>query len=668
MGTIQGRDASRSCTPVLAAAALGAATLCFTLVVAASVSHRQGAEGRSPQPARQLQEVCNDNIRWSQNLWQFLSWQEQQAWTVLGWTQATWDAAHPKVQRRRLDSSVLASVAGSTEAGVGQAKGLRRLQAPTPPGPPTTTTTTYVPPSESACYQSLAEPQKDAVRTLGYTIGGWHACKNAACPWPADIPRPDASCLEHMVHLESKYNTSTVRWSSLSASRREAFVILGWDQDGFMWSASEKPTAYASKWSALKVTFPRKAEAAEFLGYQSRVWDGCVQETPCLVRLRRLEAKMNSWRWGIMPSGIQQRLVELGWAERTWIEGEPPASYANSWSNLPHNVAVPARLLGYNHDTWELCPSSACLERFAYIQDRFNMPWSALKLSQQRAWMLLGHSPELWAKHGMVGTTALQSRWDELSPEQRQQASFLSFDRESWQGCNSNWVAPVSNNSISVLPGASLRQVRARMVIKRPFAEISGNVFGNKVAQMPTSFILLFRRSVARSLFCGNPPLSNDAKTYIDASGGPLCKDAKTFEMQRGRVVVNTVTEGSIIVDFSIGANRSATQDTATALFEALQRQLSRNNSALVQDAEFGRFARVATVQQVPLSHLPAAEQAAALQFEKTRGAYTSATACQLHEDVRNGITRCATVGVANGRQFGMAAAAGLFAAAASWV
>lgn len=666
-------------SPLLALVGLGvvAASGASNAAPATPAGSGAGAEGRGPQgrgpEGRGLQQqgaeedICYDNTRWAQHLWEYLSGQEKQAMVVLGWTQQTWDAAHPL---QSLDGTLSGTLEGTMPQGstrrlrvAGAGAGTAAPGAAAPPpsrrnlarerlsaaparalqaqfattATTTMTSTTYVPPSESTCYQDLTDEQQDAVRVLGYAIGTWHACKNPACKWPAGIPRPNAPCRDHTLYLEALYNTNQ-SWFDLTPLTQDALMLLGWSPS--MWGISDKPETFARKWRDL---FPREVEAAKFLGYQPHVWDGCMPDTPCLDRLERLEAKMSEWYWETtMPMGVQKRLGELGWQMASWTEGEEPASYRQEWNNLPHNQQVAARLLGYTRDTWEMCPDAACLDRFGYVKRRHSGRWEDMKAAEQRAWTLLEHSPELWAQRGMMGTRAMQSRWDELTTEQRRQASFLGHSLETWQGCNTDWTGPPANatNSTPEEPSVS-RTVRARMVIKRPFSEISGNVYGNKVAQLPTSFMMIFQRSVARALFCGNPPLSHDPNTYLDANGGPLCILEKEFEKQRHRVRVVTVVEGSIIVDFILVANQTASETTAPVLYEALARQLESTASPLCQDAEFGRFARAATVEEVPLSHLSVDERAAALEFEKQRGRYNEGNACELHEDTRNGITRC---------------------------
>merc|ERR1711920_538328 len=114
-----------------------------------------------------------------------------------------------------------------------------------------------------------------------------------------------------------------------------------------------------------------------------------------------------------------------------------------------------------------------------------------------------------------------QLRFEELTEEQRTQATFLGHSFGTWQGCNMEWKGMVDNssNATDEEPEDPYRTVRLRMVISRSFSEISGNVFGNQVAQLPTSFMMIFQRAVGRAVFCGNPPMSLDPQTYIAEDG-----------------------------------------------------------------------------------------------------------------------------------------------------
>jgi hypothetical protein len=263
-----------------------------------------------------------------------------------------------------------------------------------------------------------------------------------------------------------------------------------------------------------------------------------------------------------------------------------------------------------------------------------------MKLSVQRAWMLLEHSPSLWAAHGAAKIETMQVRWEELSAEQRRQAAFLGHSLGTWQGCNQNWVAPDAGN-VTTAPVDPLRIVRGRMTIQRPFTEISGNVYGQQVATLPTSFIEMFERSVARALFCGNPPLSPNMLTYVDVDGDPLCIVRSNYEMQKRRIKVVTVVEGSIIVDFRIQSNYTTAQPTSAQLFAALEKLLESQTSPLCQDSEFGRFASVASVEEVPYANLKEDQLAEALEFEKLRGAYGDMSICQLESDSRDNPRPC---------------------------
>lgn len=190
------------------------------------------------------------------------------------------------------------------------------------------------------------------------------------------------------------------------------------------------------------------------------------------------------------------------------------------------------------------------------------------------------------------------------------------------------------------------RVVRGRLTIQLPFTDISGNVYGKEVSSVPTAFITIFERAVARALFCGNPPLATSASTYVDeATGQPLCNVKMDFEMHKNRVQVLTVVEGSIIVDFLLTRNVTEDQSTAPQLFAALQELLTKQLSPLCQDAEFGRFARAASVVEVDITEAERHEMDDALTFEQMRQDYDAKRACNLDRDHRDGAIVCPTSG-----------------------
>merc|ERR1712232_823172 len=230
--------------------------------------------------------------------------------------------------------------------------------------------------------------------------------------------------------------------------------------------------------------------------------------------------------------------------------------------------------------------------------------------------------------------------------EQRKQAEFLGYNLATWAGCYQEWgPAPLSENLTRATPPDPNRVVRGRMTIQIPFTDISGNVYGSEVADVPTAFIAIFERAVARALFCGNPPLATSPTTYTNALGQPLCNVENEFAMQQNRVQVLTVVEGSIIVDFLLLRNATMEQSTSAQLFAALQELLEQENSPLCQDIEFGRFARAATVVEVNMTDAQRAAMQDAITFEEMRKAYDAAKACNLKKDFRDGDIICPTDG-----------------------
>jgi len=306
-----------------------------------------------------------------------------------------------------------------------------------------------------------------------------------------------------------------------------------------------------------------------------------------------------------------------------------------------------------------------CQDRFDYVQNKWkNVRWSEMNLATQRAWLVLEHTPELWAK-GWEPRTKMY-RWDELSLQQQQQAAFLGHSHATWQGCFTYLGSPTQRptpsptskqNTIPAQrptpstrptpdtpPGKNpLRSVRVRMTIERSFTEISGNVYGQEVGRLPTSFVDLFERSVARALFCDNPPMSTSQKTYVGADGLPLCVVLSSYLAQRSRVKVITVKEGSIIVDFYLLANKVANHKTSVQLLNMLENMLENPNSALCMDPKFGRFASKASVKEVPYALESFQRNEKSMEMENLRGSYadTKYMACLLNNDARIAKEKC---------------------------
>lgn len=606
---------------------------------------------------RELQATttCNDERRWGQMPWILLSYEEARSWRTLGWTPIMWDRAHPiptttaamitttwgRRMLRGYDGWDEDKI-GAGDQQDGQGAGERRLQFVTSTLAATTTSTTIKPMTETMCYQDLGEGQQDAVRTLGYTISSWHACKNPSCAWPPGIPRPDAPCLEVRQWLNNAlYNSRT--WVDLTSDKREAFELLGWTNR--RWTETNHPLTYAKLWAEL---LPRQQEAARFLGYTPDAWERCERAAPCIERLALLDNNSNPFHrpWNVIPTPLQDRYAEIGYDEKRWMNGDGPKLNKQYKDLLPHEI-ISVRTVGYVSDTWDGCPNSQCEERLAYVKARYRgKMWTDLTVAQRRAWKLLSHDQRLWTDGGMFNTISFQSTWAELSNQQQQQAMFLGHSEGTWQGCTTQWGRPDPNATQNTPPPGFIstsveRTVRARMTIRRPFAEVSGNVYGAAVARLPSSFIKVFEDAVARLLFCRNTPHSDDPTEYIDSEGKPACNDPEQYVRQRHRVKVMTVTEGSIVVDFFLARNQTPIEKTAPSLYRDVQDAIKKKNSPLCQDMEFGKFAKVAVIEEIPLSHLSEDQLHQAYTFERMREAWGESTACQLLSDAREGNTGC---------------------------
>jgi hypothetical protein len=582
--------------------------------------------------SRHLQTRCSKDLMWAGAKWSSgLTAEERTALTELGWKEAVWDSAW----------STMAPGITTTTTTTTQT---------TLFGLPTTTPAPVynLPMSEYKCWHHLSAIEQDAAKALTYSIQDWIDCKALGCAWPPGVPKATASCLDKMKYQESVFNVSRP-WTNFTKRKRDYMVQLGWDPDGVQWKDGRWPNTYGKPWSELT---PNEIGAAIFLGYTADIWNGCekVIDSPCLDRLTHLETKLRSWIWEDIKPGYRERLKDLGWGPKSWFDGERPAVMQSSWIGTGAITSVQrtsARIIGYTLDTWTSgtqCPSAGCIERYAYFQKKWaGRPWMSLKLSERRAWMLLDHSKAKWNAIPRSLPSAMQKKWVEITPEQRAAAMELGSSEGVWQGCNSEWGMTNATQNVTQEEDANT-YVRARMTIDRPFSEVSGNVQGNAVASMPVSFIRVFENAVARALFCGNPPLSLDPASYIGTDGGPLCIQGTNFEMQRKRVKVLSVVEGSIVVNFYLVANATPSQPTSRELFDLFQRQLNqKSTSPICHDLHFGRYAKVATMEEIKIKLYPDEVQGP-IEFEKKRNMYNAGNMCLLHQDAVDGVTTCASL------------------------
>jgi len=518
---------------------------------------------------------------------------------------------------------------------------------------PTTTTTTteyrpsYKPPSETSCFQDLTDQNQDMVKKLGYQIHTWHGCKVPSCPWPEGVPKPGSSCMDVRRYLDSNRNSTAFPWGGLTKERRAAWVYLGFDEQGKQWGDGALPKTFALRWDKLSV---EQRKRAKFLGYDEHSWQRCETggtgsgKTTCLQRLEYLERQTWMKDWYSFSTGLREILESLGWTQERWEEDNFPRIFEEPWEALPFETKTSAILMGHGYDTWTKCKNAPCLERYQYVKDKFKgVKWYQMSKATKLSLKMLGWSPDLWDTGG--NAESLQLQWEELQSEQQAAAMFLGHTRETWQGC-AEWIDPQTTISpITKKPKDPNRAIRARMVIHRPFTEISGNLQGNGVPGQDgvasPSFVIVFERAIARAIFCRNPWVEDDGTNYTNNDGSPKCLAQDLLEKSQERVKTIRVVKGSIIVDFIIEAHKSPDEPTSESCLLDLSRQLRNVRAPACRDIEFGRFAEVADVFELEVPESEAQRQEEVLEFEKTRKQYNAGNACQLRSDSKNGKNAC---------------------------
>lgn len=148
--------------------------------------------------------------------------------------------------------------------------------------------------------------------------------------------------------------------------------------------------------------------------------------------------------------------------------------------------------------------------------------------------------------------------------------------------------------------------------------------------------------AVARASFCGNPPYDPLAsQNQVDPEGMPLCTDRDNFERQKDRIKLLKISQGSIVMQFEVTANRTETEISAVNIFGVLERKLADPKSDFRHDVKFGRFASVASLEEIEFSEAVFEREVRQAEFEEVRSRYDEENYCELHNDSKNNIDTC---------------------------
>lgn len=148
--------------------------------------------------------------------------------------------------------------------------------------------------------------------------------------------------------------------------------------------------------------------------------------------------------------------------------------------------------------------------------------------------------------------------------------------------------------------------------------------------------------AVARASFCGNPPYDPLAsQSQVDPEGMPLCTDRDNFERQKDRIKLLKISQGSIIMQFEVAANRTTKEISAVNVFGVLERKLADPKSDFRHDVKFGRFASVASLEEIEFSEAVFEREVRQAEFEEVRSRYDEENYCELHNDSKNNIDTC---------------------------
>jgi hypothetical protein len=155
-------------------------------------------------------------------------------------------------------------------------------------------------------------------------------------------------------------------------------------------------------------------------------------------------------------------------------------------------------------------------------------------------------------------------------------------------------------------------------------------------------FSEMARLSLARAFFCSNPQYSENMVDGLqDLDGNPLCTDRANYVAQQDRISILRISRGSILIKFEIAANRTETEISAPQLYQVMQAKLEDPNSDIRHDPDFGQFATVSEMTELPFSEDDNTQEQAELAFEEERKKYTPENICELYQDKARGIDPC---------------------------
>jgi hypothetical protein len=131
--------------------------------------------------------------------------------------------------------------------------------------------------------------------------------------------------------------------------------------------------------------------------------------------------------WEDLPPEIQVAARKLGYTPRKWDSNKEPTIFFQDWQDLAKEIQEAALSIGYTQETWDSNDDP----------NYSKLTWRNLPPDVQTAVTILGFTPKLWNNNSRSEQTILppisgDKTWNELSTEMQEAAQVLGFTIETW--------------------------------------------------------------------------------------------------------------------------------------------------------------------------------------------------------------------------------------------
>jgi len=305
-------------------------------------------------------------------------------------------------------------------------------------------------------WDELPSEVKAAASTLGYTKSMWESGKEPDTTTKSwnNLKKAQQAAARVLGYNKKKWNGENdggnlyeeYDFDDLPPEVRNAAKFLGytssiWDKDG-------KVPLEKKDWAELT---KEQQGAASVLGYTAEKWDNESDSDSSSSSSDESGIQLNNMMPSIpeertqkfedldfkeLPLNVRIAAKFLGYTASTWDNDEKIPIERKDWSELTRTQRKSASTLGYTQEKWdnESDSSSSSSESSAAAEkqnvDYEGLDFDKLPKNVKEAAKGLGYTRAIWDKDGKV--PAESKDWSELTKKQRKAASTLGYTQEKW--------------------------------------------------------------------------------------------------------------------------------------------------------------------------------------------------------------------------------------------